>query len=85
MTKKDVIENIKQEIKKVDDNDLLSPTQIENRGLILNTKLEPSKFSVYALIKQGKLKAIDLGTGGAPKYYVKGEDLKAHLKKYYKI
>ena len=69
--------------RKIDDNAMLNPKQIEKMELVLNTKLEPSVFTLYRLIKSGKLKAINLGTGGESRYLVKGRDLKKFLSERY--
>lgn len=80
------IERIKKTIQEIDDNDLLNPKQIvEEKGLILNTNLEPSRFTLYRLIKNGKIEAVDMGTGKAPKYFVRGKDLKHYVKNKWNI
>ena len=80
-----MIEKLKKAIKKIKDDDLYSPEDIFELGVIVNTKLEPSMFSVYRLIKNGKLPAVDAGAGKHSRHFVKGADLKKYLVKTYKL
>lgn len=80
-----MIEKIQKAIKSLKDDKLYSTEEIIELGVIVNTKLQPSMFTVYRLIKNGKLKAVDIGTGGASRHFVKGSDLKEYLKATYKI
>ena len=84
MTK--VINKIKERLQEVEDNELYRPQEIEDIGVILNTKQEASKYTIYRLIKNGELEALNLNSGGVkPKYFIKGKDLKEFVKKRYKI
>lgn len=80
-----MIEEIKQIIEIIDDNALFSPKQVLDFGVITNTRLEPSVFTFYRLIKRGQLTAVNLGTGASPRYFVKGKDLKEYLNKRYDL
>lgn len=81
----DMIEKLKKAIKKIKDDDLYSPEKIHGLGVIVNTKLKPSMFTVYRLIKSGKLSAVDFGAGKHSRHFVKGVDLKKYLVKTYKL
>lgn len=74
-----MIDEIKQKLDTIDDNALYSPKQVLDFGVITNTKLEPSVFTFYRLIKRGQLKAVNLGSGGSPRYFVKGKDLRDYI------
>ncbi|MCH7758976.1 hypothetical protein IID20_01305 [Patescibacteria group bacterium] len=80
-----MIENIKKQLKKIDDDKMYNPQEIIDWKLVLNTQLQPSRFTVYRLIKRGELGAVNLGTTKLPKYFVQGKDLKKFVKKLYKI
>lgn len=81
----EVIQKIKKEYRKIDENALYSPEQIVDMELIVDTKLKSSVFTVYRLIKRGKLKSENLGSGGAPRYFVKGNVLKKFVKERYSL
>ena len=80
-----MIESIKKAIKKIKDDSLYSPEDICKMGVIFNTKLEPSLFTVYRLIKNKKLAAVDTGAGKHSRHFVKGADLKKYLTATYKL
>ena len=80
-----MLKKIIAKIKRIDDEALLSPSHILKMGILLNTKLEPSVFSFYRMIKRGEIKSVNLGTEKAPRYYVKGSDLKKYLLKRYNL
>lgn len=80
-----MISEVKAVIKKIDDDRLYKLKEIVDMGVIVNTKLEPSLFTVHRLIKSGKLKAVDLGTGTLSYRMVKGADLKSYLKETYQL
>ena len=80
-----MIEDIKKAIKKIKDGTLYSTEDIHKLGVIVNTRLEPSMFTLYRLIKNEKLSAINMGTGKHSRHFVKGEDLKKYLRETYKI
>jgi len=81
----DVITNFKKQIAKIEDNKIYTPKDILEMGVVIDTNLKPSIFTVYRLIKSGKLKAVDLGTGSVAKYKVKGKDLKKFLCERYQL
>lgn len=76
---------IKNQIEEIDDNALLNAKQAIELGIVINTKLVPSVFTFYRLIKRGQLKAVNLGSKDSPKYFVKGKDLKEFLANRYQI
>lgn len=80
-----MIEIVKKALKKIVDDKLYSPEDIFAMGVIVNTKLVPSAFTVYRLIKSQKLPTVNIGTGSKSRHFVKGADLKQYLKATYKI
>lgn len=74
-----MIKEIKRKLAKVENDELYSANAIADMGLILDSKLQPSRFRVYRLIRNGKLAAVNMGDGGNPKYFVKGKDLKEYV------
>lgn len=80
-----MIEKVKAAYAKIKDGTLYSTDDINDMGVIVNTKLQPSPFTVYRLIKNGKLPAVDIGTGSSARHFVKGADLKKYLKETYKL
>lgn len=76
---------IKKIVLKIGDSEMLSVQEIHEMGVIVDTKLEPSRFSLYRIIKRGELKAVNLGGSGAPRYFVEGKDLKRFLCERYSI
>lgn len=76
---------MKKQIESIDDNALFNPKQVIELGVVVNTKLVPSVFTFYRLIKRGQLKAVNLGSGGSPRYFVKGRALKEFLAERYQI
>lgn len=81
----DKIKKQLEEIREINDEALFSPQAIMEMGVVLNTKLVPSVFTFYRLVKSGKLTATNFGSGGAPRYFVKGKDLKVFLTERYKL
>jgi hypothetical protein len=79
------MDEIKKQIESIDDNAMFTPKQITELGVVINTKLVPSVFTFYRLIKRGQLKPTNLGSGGSPRYFVKGKDLKEFLGARYQI
>ena len=77
-----MMETIKKAMTKIEDGKLYSPEDIHELGVILNTKLEPSMFTVYRLIKNGKLPAVNIGAGAHSRHFVKGEDLRSTSKRH---
>ena len=80
-----MLEEIKKQIESIDDSALFNPQQVVKLGVVTNTKLVPSVFTFYRLIKRGQLKAVNLGSGGSPRYFVKGKDLKNFLAERYQL
>lgn len=80
-----MIAKIKKVLARLTDDKLYSPEEIKKLGVIVDTKLEPSLFTIYRLIKNKKLPAVDIGTGRSSRHFVKGFDLKDYLKKTYKL
>jgi len=76
-----MINKIKRKLDKVEADEMYSPEAIKELGLILDSNLKPSRFRVYSLIRNGKLKSVNLGSGSNPKYFVKGKDLKEYVRK----
>ena len=79
------IKKMKKEFGKIDKNAMYSPEQILEMGVISDTALKPSVFTLYRLIKNGKLKALNHGSGGAPRYFIKGAVLKDFVKERYSL
>ena len=79
------IQDALAKIADINDDALFEPNKIVKMKLVVNTKLVPSVFTLYRLIKSGKLKSITLGTGGAPRYFVKGGELKKFLSNCYQL
>lgn len=80
-----MIEKIKRKIKTLKPDELYSPSTITDMGLIVNTKLVPSIFTVHRLIRTGQLPAVDMGAGKHARHFVKGKDLIKFLKETYQI
>lgn len=79
-----MLKNLEKQLKKIKDDKAYSPTEIVNLGLGLNTKLVPSIWVVYRLIKGGKLKPMSVGNGDKfPRYLVEGKELKSYFNKKY--
>lgn len=77
--------DVQKKIEAIKGDKMMTPNEIVDLGLVLNTKLQPSMFTVYRLIKSGKLPAANLGNGAVPRFMVKGSDLKKYLKERYNI
>lgn len=80
-----MLKKLENKINKIKDTDLLSVDQIVSLGVVLNTKLEPSPFTLYRWIKRGQLQAMNMGTGKSSRYFVRGKDLKTFLLNRYAI
>lgn len=78
-------ETIKKKIKEIKNTELLSAPEIIKLGLITDTNLKPSLFSLYRIIKNGQLKAVNMGNGNVKRYFVEGKDLKRFLVKRYQL
>lgn len=81
----DKMKNQIESIKSINDDALFSSKAIMEMGIVVNTKLVPSVFTLYRLIKRGKLKAVNMGNGDEPRYFVKGKDLKEFLAERYQL
>ena len=75
---------IKKGLKNIDDDQTLDINEVFAMGLIVNTKLEPSRFTMYRLIKKGTLQTVDVGLG-QPRYLISGKSLKNFIKSRYKL
>lgn len=80
-----MLKKIIAKIKKIDDEVMLNPNQILDMGIVLNTKLEPSTFLFYRMLRRKEIKSINLGTEKSPKYFIKGKNLKEFLLKRYNL
>lgn len=80
-----MLDKIKRNLKKVDDNELYSPKQIAEMGLILNTEIKSSVFTIYRLIRKGLIKTINVSSGDLPQYKISGKDLRGFIKKRYNL
>jgi hypothetical protein len=80
-----MIKKVKKVLKQLKPSELYGTDEIMEMGVIVNTKLEPSSFTLYRLIKSGKIPALNMGTGKASRYFVKGADLRQYLKDTYKL
>lgn len=80
-----MLENIKKQLKKIEDGKMYNPEQIVNLRVLFNTQLKPSRFKIYRLIKRGEIPTVNLGTEKSPRYFVQGKELKQYVKKTYKI
>ena len=78
-----MFKEIIEKVKRIDDDIMLNPEQVLKMGIVLNTKLKPSTYSFYRILKRREIKSINLGTEKAPRYFVKGKDLKEFLLKRY--
>jgi len=74
-----MLKKIEKILAKIDDGTLYSADTIFKYGVVTNTKLEPSLFTFYRLVRRGKLPSVNLGTGGSPRYFVKGVDLRKYI------
>lgn len=80
-----MLNQIKKTLSSIKDDELYSPETITEMGAIVNTKLEPSIWVIYRLIKDDKLPAVNFGHGQHARYFVKGVDLKKYIKEIYKL
>lgn len=81
----DTLNNLQKQIAEIQDKKLYTPKEILAMGVIVNTELKPSVFTIYRLIDSGKLPAMDLSAGKKPQYQVKGKDLKKFLAERYQF
>lgn len=80
------MENLEKELDEISDTALFNPTEVTKLGFIKNTHLVPSAFTLYRLIKSGKIKAVNIGLGKKfPRYFVKGKDLKNFVRERYNL
>lgn len=83
MSKEISMRAIKRRLSEIEDEKMYSPNEIIDQKLVIDTMLKPSVYTLYRHIKRGVVPAVNLGTESAPRYFVKGKDLKAYLKKRY--
>lgn len=70
----------------VDDKKMYSPGEIERLGLIVDSNLEPSQFTVYSFIRAGKLQAFNASPlSKVPRYQVQGDVLKKFVQDIYQL
>lgn len=67
---------IKTRLEKVNDEEMYTPKQIVELGVILNVNFKPSLDRVYRLIKRGLLPARNFGDL-QERWFVKGKDVRA--------
>lgn len=72
-----MLSKIKKNIDSIKNDALLSPTDAVKLGL------SPSVFQFYRLLKAGHLPVVNIGSGGAPRYRVRGADLKKFMRERY--
>jgi hypothetical protein len=68
----------------ISQEDWYSVDRIHQLGLVLNTNGKPCRFTIYRLIRKGRLLARDFGSSGKPRYLVYGSDLIDFLNQKYK-
>jgi len=73
------LERCLKAVGKINSRGMFEPKDIIAMPIVMRTKSVPSIFTMYRLIKSGKLKAVDLSAGKKPRYFVKGRDLKDFL------
>lgn len=74
-----------KEIHAINDDALFDPKKVVKMRVVVNTQMKASVFTLYRLIKSGKLKSTNIGTGAKPRYFIKGKDLKAFLIDRYQL
>lgn len=80
---------LKQLAKKIDsikDDQMLTPADIQELGVLIDSNLKPTRDVLYKLIRRGKLAAMNLGASDAkPQYAIQGSELKRFLRERYRI
>lgn len=80
------LQKLKKAKNKIDEKKFYTPTELQSEGLILNSKLEPSKFKALTLIREKKLPAQNVNAGSpVPRYAVLGSDVKKFLEDNYNL
>lgn len=79
------ISKIKAGLEKVKGKKTLSTTEVVSAGLIVNSYLQPSMFTLYRLLGRGQIKAINVSSGGRPVYLIDVASLKNFLTKRYNL
>lgn len=80
-----MLAKMKRKMNKIDDNKLYSTHEIIELGLIQDTTMKPSVFTLYRLIKRKVLNAVNMSAGQKPKYFVKGKDLREFIANRYQF
>lgn len=80
-----MIEKIKKALKKIDNDKMYDTDAIQKMAIVLDTSLKPSRFTLYRMIRNGKISSVDMGTGKQARHFVKGSELKRYIKTTYKI
>lgn len=84
-TKLDFQTLMRRRLAKLEDEKLYDADEIVDRKLIVNSKLESHRYTVYRLIQRKKMPAINVGTDTQPRWKVKGKDLKTYVEKQYAL
>lgn len=81
------VSEVKRKVKVLESDKLYSIDDIVKLGLIVDSKLQPSRFKVYKLIQSGELPATNLGNkeGRNPRWFVQGKHLRAYVSKLLNI
>ena len=71
-----MLDKIKTRIKKIDAEKYYSPAEINAMGVILNTAMQPSRPTLYRLIRNKTIKVVKVGSGTTkPHYKIKGAEI----------
>lgn len=79
------MDKIKKNIKKIEDTHMYGAPEILALGLIVDTTMRPSRFTLYRFIRSGALRAVNLSAGTSPRYVVSGKDLREFVSKRYNL
>ena len=80
-----MLKKLQHNLQKIGDNDLLTPSEIVDLGLILNVDLEPSLPRLYRMLKKDEIPFVNMGTPKAPIYYIKGKDIREYVTRKYNL
>ncbi len=72
---------IEEKIKQIDPKKNYNVHEVAKMEVFLNTKGEGSIFTLYRLIRNGRLPVQDVGSAGQPRYLLLGQDLINELNK----
>lgn len=81
------VNDVKKKARLLQSDKLYGVDEIVKLGLIVDSKLQPSRFKVYKLIQSGQLQATNLGNkdGRNPRWFVQGKHLRAYVSKLLNI